>query len=189
MSPAQNANRCKRRRFRERYMKNSIKRLAAEGMLLAASSVVFLIESLIPPLLPIAPYVKIGLANIFVMLIIVWYGAKEAFVFVLAKNLMTALVVPFAVIFNLAGSISSYLAMVGLYKAFGKKLSLVSISVAGAIMNNIARTAVAAVLMETPSLFVELPFVCGCGVAAGIIIGILVILCIKHLPEGLTIIK
>lgn len=66
-------------------MKNSVKKLAAEGLLLAAASIVFLIESLIPPLLPVAPYVKIGLANVFVLLVIVRFGVRDAFLFVLVK--------------------------------------------------------------------------------------------------------
>lgn len=167
-------------------MKNSVKKLAAEGLLLAAASVVFLVESLIPPLLPVAPYVKIGLANVFVLLVIVRFGVRDAFLFVLAKNLLTALVVPFAFLFNLAGSLCAFAVMAGLYNSFSNKISLVAVSVAGAVVSNIARTGVAALLMEAPSLYVQLPFVCGFGVAAGIIIGVLVILCLKYLPERLT---
>ena len=52
-------------------MKKGAKKIAALGVLLAAASIVFLIESLIPPLLPIAPYVKIGLANCFVLFVLI----------------------------------------------------------------------------------------------------------------------
>ena len=165
----------------------SAKKVAVLGMLLAAASIAFLIESLVPPLLPVAPYVKIGLANAFVLLVIVCFGAGSAFLFVLAKNLLTALFAGwFAFPFNLAGSLCAYLAMAGTYSLFYPKVSLVSVSVLGAICSNIARTSVAVLVLESPSLYVQLPFVCAFSVAAGVIIGILTILSVKHLPERLT---
>ena len=121
------------------------------------------------------------------MIVIVWYGAAEAFVFVLAKNLLTALFVGwYAFPFNLAGSIAAYCVMAALYMLLFPKVSLIAGSVAGAIVSNIARTGVAVLIMEAPSLYVQLPFVCGFSVAAGIIVGVLTILSIKLLPERLT---
>ena len=100
---------------------------------------------------------------------------------------MTALFAGFfALPFNLAGSLCAYLAMAGLYNAFFPRISLISVSIAGAIVSNIARTGVAAAVMEAPSLFVQLPAVCAVSVAAGIIIGVLTTFSIKHLPERLT---
>lgn len=168
-------------------MRGATRRLAALGVLLAAASITFMIESLIPPLLSFAPYVKIGLANCFVLFVIVCCGARDAFFFVLAKNLLTALFAGFfALPFNLAGSLCAYLAMAGLYNAFFPRISLISVSIAGAIVSNVARTGVAAAVMEAPSLFVQLPAVCAVSVAAGIIIGVLTTFSIKHLPERLT---
>ena len=167
--------------------KISAKKVAVLGMFLAAASIVFLIESLVPPLLPVAPYVKIGLANVFVLFVVIYYGAGSGFVFVVAKNLLTALFAGwFAFPFNLAGSICAYLAMAGTYSLFYPKVSLVSVSILGAICSNIARTGVAVIMLESPSLYIQLPFVCAFSVASGMIIGILVILSVKHLPQRLT---
>ena len=169
-------------------MKISAKRVAAMGVLLAAACIVFLIESLVPPLLPMAPYVKIGLANVFVLLVIIYFGAWQAFVFVLAKNLLTALIAwsTFAFLLNLAGSLCAYLVMAGLYAAVFPRVSLISVSIFGAIVSNIARVSVVVLLMQTPSLYLQLPFVCVFSVAAGVIVGVLTILSVKHLPERLT---
>ena len=167
-------------------MRGATRRLAALGVLLAAASITFMIESLIPPLLSFAPYVKIGLANCFVLFVIVCFGARDAFFFVLAKNLLTALFAGFfALPFNLAGSLCAYLAMAALYFLY-PKVSLVSISVAGAILSNIARTCVAVLLMQAQSLYIQLPFVCLFSVLAGIVIGVLTTFLIKYLPERLT---
>lgn len=170
--------------------KFSAKRVAVLGVLLALASVLFIVESLIPPLLPMTPYVKIGLANSVVLLVIIFFGAGDAFLFVLAKNLLTALAVtPFVLPFNLAGSLSAYLAMASMYSLFFPKISLVSASIAGAILSNIARTSVAVLLMQAPSLYVQLPFVCIFSIAAGIIIGVLTTFLVKYLPERLTKLK
>lgn len=169
-------------------MKRGTKKIATLGVLLAAASVVFLIESLIPPIVPVAPYVKIGLANCFVLFVIIAFGPADAFLFVLAKNLLTALFTlsGFAIVYNLAGSFCAYAAMALLYQFVFPHISLVSVSVAGAVLSNLARTLVAVLVMESPSLFVQLPVVCAFSIAAGIIIGVLTTLSVKHLPERLT---
>lgn len=165
----------------------SAKRIAALGVLLAAASITFLIESLVPPLIAFAPYVRIGLANCFVLFVIVCFGAGDAFFFVIAKNLLTAFFAGwFTLWLNLAGSLCAYALMAGLYAALFPKAGLLSVSIAGAIVGNIARTCVAVLWMEAPSLFVQLPVVCAFSIVAGGIVGILTILSIKHLPERLT---
>lgn len=167
--------------------KFTARRIAALGVLLALASILFTVESLIPPLIPMAPYVRIGLANSVVLFVIIVFGARDAFIFILLKNLITALfVTPFVLPFNLAGSLCSYAAMAAMYTAFFPKVSLVSVSIAGAILSNIARTCVAVLLMEAESLYIQLPFVCAFSVLAGIVIGVLSTLLVKYLPERLT---
>ncbi len=166
--------------------KFSARRIAVLGVLLAMASVLFVVESYIPPLLPMAPYVKIGLANSVVLFVIIVFGVWDGLIFVLLKNAITALAAtPFVLPFNLAGSLCAYLAMAALYFLY-PKVSLVSISVAGAILSNIARTCVAVLLMQAQSLYIQLPFVCLFSVLAGIVIGVLTTFLIKYLPERLT---
>ncbi len=169
-------------------MRFSAKRIAALAVLLALASIIFLVESLLPPLLPIAPYVKLGLANAIVLFVIAVFGVRDAFIVVIAKNLLTLLILgqTYAFIFNLAGSLSACLIMTALYTVFYPRISLIAISVAGAVLSNIARTAVAVAIMDAKSLYVQLPAVSIFGVFAGIVVGVLTILLIKYLPERLT---
>ncbi len=164
------------------------KRVAVLGVLLAAASIVFIVESLVPPLLPFAPYVKIGLANCFVLFVIIYFGFAEGVIFLVVKNAISALwsFSSFVFVFNVAGSFAAFLVMALLYRVAFPKVSLVAISIAGAVCSNIARTCLASLLMETPSLYVQLPFVCAFSVLAGILVGVLTVLSIKHLPERLT---
>ena len=160
----------------------------ALGVLLAAASIVFIVESLVPPLLPFAPYVKIGLANCFVLFVIIYFGFAEGVIFLVVKNAISALwsFSSFVFVFNVAGSFAAFLVMALLYRVAFPKVSLVAVSIAGAVCSNIARTCLASLLMETPSLYVQLPFVCAFSVLAGILVGVLTVLSIKHLPERLT---
>ena len=168
--------------------KFTAKRVAVQGVLLAAASVVFIVESLVPPLLPFAPYVKIGLANCFVLFVIIYFGFAEGVIFLVVKNAISALwsFSSFVFVFNVAGSFAAFLVMALLYRVAFPKVSLVAVSIAGAVCSNIARTCLASLLMETPSLYVQLPFVCAFSVLAGILVGVLTVLSIKHLPERLT---
>lgn len=168
-------------------MKFTAKRIATLAVLLAAALIIFIIENLLPPLLPMTPYVKIGLANCIVIFVIVVFGAFDAFLFVIAKNLLGAVFGSWlAFAFNIAGGLFAYLIMTVLYKFVFPKVSLLSISVAGAVVSNIVRTIMAVLLMEAQSLFIQLPIVCAFSAVAGIFIGILSILLLKYLPERLT---
>ena len=169
-------------------MRGTTRRLAALGVLLAAAGITFSIESLIPPLLSFAPYVKIGLANCFVLFVIIYFGFAEGVIFLVVKNAISALwsFSSFVFVFNVAGSFAAFLVMALLYRVAFPKVSLVAVSIAGAVCSNIARTCLASLLMETPSLYVQLPFVCAFSVLAGILVGVLTVLSIKHLPERLT---
>ena len=77
-------------------------------------------------------------------------------------------------------------AMAALYFWAFPKVSLISVSIAGAVLSNIARTAVAVLIMQAESLVIQLPFVCAFSVLAGIVIGVLSTFLIKYLPERLT---
>ena len=131
---------------------------------------------------------KVGLANCFVLFVIIYFGFAEGVVFLLVKNAISALwsFSVFVFAFNVAGSFAAFFVMYLLYRVAFPKISVVAISVAGAVFSNIARTSLAALVMETPSLYVQLPFVCAFSVLAGILVGILTVLSVKHLPERLT---
>ena len=132
--------------------KFTAKRVAVLGVLLAAASIVFIVESLVPPLLPFAPYVKIGLANCFVLFVIIYFGFAEGVIFLVVKNAISALwsFSSFVFVFNVAGSFAAFLVMALLYRVAFPKVSLVAVSIAGAVCSNIARTCLASLLMETP---------------------------------------
>ena len=76
-----------------------------------------------------------------------------------------------------------------LMSAFAKALAECGASVGIIDRNAEACAAVAAAVLEAPSLFVQVPFVAIFSTAAGIIVGVLTTFSVKYLPERLTKIK
>ena len=163
----------------------SSKKIAQLSMLIALSLILFLVEALFPPFFPIAPYVKIGLSNSVMLFVLIIYGEKESLLFMLIKNVLGCLILGnwYAFPFNISGSFFSLITMILLYRYIFPKISIISISVAGAIISNIVRTAVGATIMQTAGLLLDLPIIAFISTGAGIIIGAIVVFFIKYLPD------
>ena len=54
----------KRKTFKEIVKTNGAKRVALSGVMLALALIVSLIENMIPPIVPMLPYAKLGLTNV-----------------------------------------------------------------------------------------------------------------------------
>ena len=163
----------------------SSKKIANISVLVAVSLILYIVESLIPPLFPIAPYVKIGLSNTIMIFVLIIYGEKESLIFMLVKNILGCLIIGnwYAFPFNISGSFFSLITMILLYRYSFPKISIISISVAGAIISNIVRTLVGAIIMQTAGLLLDLPIIATISVFAGTLIGVVTIMLIKYLPD------
>ena len=150
---------------------NKNKRLALLGILASLAIVLSYLEALIPPLVAI-PGVKIGLANIAVMLALYKLGLKEASTISVVRNIVIFLLFGglIALLYSLAGAILS-LAVMYLLKRF-TPLSEIGVSVAGGVSHNLAQITVAIFTFSTPSLVLYLPVLLISGTLAGIIIGL-----------------
>ena len=150
---------------------NKNKRLALLGILASLAIVLSYLEALIPPLVAI-PGVKIGLANIAVMLALYKLGMKEAAIISVVRNIVIFLLFGgfIALLYSLAGAILS-LAVMYLLKRF-TPLSEIGVSVAGGVSHNLAQITVAIFTFSTPSLVLYLPVLLISGTLAGIVIGL-----------------
>ena len=150
---------------------NKNKRLALLGILASLAIVLSYLEALIPPLVAI-PGVKIGLANIAVILALYKLGMKEAAIISVVRNIVIFLLFGgfIALLYSLAGAILS-LAVMYLLKRF-TPLSEIGVSVAGGVSHNLAQITVAIFTFSTPSLVLYLPVLLISGTLAGIVIGL-----------------
>lgn len=128
-------------------MRNSkAKSVALTGMLFALALTLSFAESLITPLLGLAPGVKLGLANIVVMYALLFLNRRQALLLVVLKAgfaLLTRGAVSAAL--SMSGGLLSLGVMVLLLR-FAKPTRLV-LSASGAIAHNLGQLAAASVLL------------------------------------------
>ena len=160
-------------------------RAAACGVLTALALIFSYIEFLVP--LPIAiPGIKLGLANIVVLVCLYLLGEKYAFFINCTRIALAALLFGslFSALYALAGGIISFAAM-ALLKKTGI-FSVCGVSMAGGVFHNLAQLTVAALLVETAQVFYYFPVLLLSGMATGIGIGVLATLILRSLGQNKT---
>jgi heptaprenyl diphosphate synthase len=154
------------------------------SLMVAQALILSIIESWLPvnAFIPI-PGVKLGLANIITLIVITFYGGKDAIIVVIVRCALASFFGGGLIIFlfSITGGILSTLIMVFLYKKVIKYFSLTGISIAGAIVHNIGQIAIACFVMKTLSVLTYLPVLLFSGIIMGCFIG----LCSKLLSEAL----
>lgn len=141
------------------------------GMMVALAFLLSYIEFLIP--IPTGiPGVKLGLANLVVLAAVYLTGARNAFIIMVVRVILTALTFGnmFYGLFSIAGGVLSLLLMLLCKKKdlFGK----VGVSIVGGVSHNVGQILVAMLVLETPELVWYLPVLLLSGTVAGAVIGI-----------------
>lgn len=147
------------------------KKTAYIGLFLSLALILSYLETLIPIHFGIFG-VKLGLTNVVVVLMLYLIGAKEAFGISMIRIIMVTFLFgnAFSMIYSFAGGILSFIVMYFLKKT--KKFHCVSVSVAGGMMHNIGQLIVAAIVVETYSIFYYIPVLIVAGVITGFLIGV-----------------
>lgn len=151
-------------------------RLARLSMLAAMGIALHLLEASLPNPVPL-PGAKLGLANIVVLIAVVWYGTRDALKVTLARCLLSSLVIGsflgLAFWISLAGGLGATLAM-GLGRRWlGSHLSVVGLSVIGATAHNLGQLGLAAVVIGSGAvLWYYLPLLLAVGVPSGLATGL-----------------
>ncbi len=159
------------------------RKIAICGLLTALAILMGYVEMLIP--LPVAlPGVKLGLANVVVLIALYHLGAKTAFFLSLVRVVLSGLLFAgFAgLLYSLAGAMLSFIAMTALKKT--GKMSITGVSVAGGVFHNVGQIIVAALVVENVKMAYYLPFLLVSGVVTGIFIGLVAKVCLPHLPKA-----
>ena len=155
------------------------KKIVKLGLLLAVALILSYIESLIPFGFGI-PGIKLGLANLAVLLCLYCIGTKEAFTLNVMRILISGFMFGnmYSIIYSLAGGVLSFLVMWN-----GKKINIWSvsgISVMGGVSHNIGQIIIAAFVVETAGVFYYIPFLIFAGVLTGLLMGLITKLMIPY---------
>lgn len=155
-------------------------KVAYYGLFSTLALLMAYIEMLIPLSIAV-PGIKLGLANVVIIIVLYSMGGQAAFYISFVRILLSGLLFAgFAgLLYSLSGALCSFFIML-LLKKWGK-LSIIGVSVAGGIFHNIGQIAVAAVVVDNIKLFYYLPILLIAGVGTGIITGIVAKNCLPYL--------
>lgn len=144
--------------------------LARFALLVALAMVFSWLESMVPLSLAV-PGVKLGLANLVVVVALYRMGPRQAAVISLVRVLLVTFTFgnAFSFAYSLAGAALSLMVMMLLRKT--GKFSLMGVSIAGGVCHNIGQILVAIAVLETTDLLWYLPALLAAGTAAGVCIG------------------
>ena len=155
-------------------------RVAYFGVFTALALIFSYVETLIPVNLGI-PGVKLGLANVIIVVALYKMRLSEAYLLSVVRVLLAGFIFGnyFSIIYSLAGGLLS-LTVMALLKKWGG-FSLQGISIAGGVFHNIGQLIVAAVVVETFSVTYYFPVLLVAGLLTGLVIGIVAEMMLKRL--------
>ena len=141
------------------------------GVFTALALIFSYVETLIPIHIGI-PGVKLGLANLIVVIALYRMGVREAYVLSVVRVILAGFLFGnlFAILYSLAGGLLSLTVMVFFKKT--EKFSVLGVSMAGAVFHNMGQLIMAAIVLESLSITYYLPVLMISGIVTGLLIGI-----------------
>lgn len=163
------------------------KRIATLSVLCAMGLIMFMVESLFPPLF--LPGAKMGLSNIFSMLTLFLLGPVDALVVVVVRTVLGSLFGGgvSTLMYSLTAGIVSVVVSAFLVEFVYPNASIIAISIVSAICHNITQNVVFCLVSNTPEMFSYMPWLALVGILAGLIVGFAVNLILRALPNGLLL--
>lgn len=154
------------------------------GLLLTLALILSYVESLIPIFVSV-PGVKLGLANLVVLICLYAYPAKYAFLIsgmrvILAGLLFGSL---FSILYSLAGAFLSLIIMLLAKRLF--KLGILGVSVLGGVFHNVGQLLVAMAVVSNYRISYLFPYLLFSGVITGAVIGFIANMIVPYLKKHL----
>jgi len=146
-------------------------RVAYFGVFTALALIFSYVETLIPFNIGI-PGVKLGLANLIIVIALYKMKLSEVYLLSIVRVLLNGFIFGnyFSIIYSLAGGLLSLTVMALLKKKGG--FSILGISMAGGVMHNVGQLIIAMIIVETFSVVYYVPVLLISGLITGFVIGI-----------------
>lgn len=157
-------------------------RITQLALLTAVALLLYAVESMLPTLVPV-PGIKLGLANVVTLIAIRRFGAKEAFLTLLARILLSCFFFGqfLSLLYSLCGGLLCMLVTWGANKLLaGNALPVTSIL--GAMAHSVAQLCVAYFITSVPGVIVYLPFLMISAILTGLFTGLCAHFTVKNLP-------
>ena len=150
-----------------------VQKMALLGVLTAAAIVIAILESFIPSVG--IPGVKLGLANIVILIILYELGIVEAVIVNLLRVLVVGLVrgtfLSMGFLMSLTGAVFSLTIMIIFYLLI-KKFSIIGVSVIGSIFHVAGQILVAMLYLGTAYIVFYLPIIALSAIITGVFVGV-----------------
>ena len=158
--------------------------MALLGVLTSLALILSYVEAVLPPILTIAPGIKLGFPNILIIFILYRMGTLRAAAVSFVRIILVSWLFGsfLAFVYSVAGAVLSLAVMAVMKKT--NLFSTVAVSVAGGIMHNLGQILVAMVLMKTPQIAYYMIVLSATGIVAGLFIGLCGALLIKRVDLG-----
>ena len=157
-----------------------VQKMALLGVLTAGAIVIAILESFIPSVG--IPGVKLGLANIVILVILYELGILEAIIVNLLRVIVVGLVrgtfLSMGFLMSLTGAFLSLGIMILFYLLI-KKFSIIGVSVIGSIFHVAGQILIAMLFLGTAYIFLYLPVIALSAIITGVFVGIMAHLIIK----------
>lgn len=146
-------------------------RVAYFGVFTALALIFSYIETLVPISFGI-PGVKLGLANLIIVIALYKIPLREVYVLSIVRVLLSGVLFGnyFSIAYSLAGGLLSLTVMALLKKTGG--FSVIGISIAGGVCHNIGQLVVAMIVVETFAMSYYMPVLLVAGLITGFLIGV-----------------
>ncbi len=147
------------------------KKVAFLGVFLALALIFSYIETWIPNVFGV-PGIKLGLANIVIIILLFRFGTKEAYGISVARVILAGFLFGnlASILYGLAGAMLSLTVMLLLKKT--GKFKVITVSAVGGICHNVGQLIVAILVLENYRISYYLPVLLISGLVTGILIGI-----------------
>ena len=162
--------------------KLTAKRISTLAVFTAMSLIMFLVESLFPPLF--LPGAKMGLSNIFSLLALIVLGPVDAIIVVLVRTLLGSMFTGnmSTLMYSMSAGLVSVVVSILLVYTLYPKISVIAVSVVSAVVHNLVQNIVFCMISSTPEMYSYMPYLAVIGVVAGFIVGVAVMLIVKGVP-------
>lgn len=143
------------------------------SLLVAQGLVLHIVEGMLP--VPfITPGAKLGLTNIITLISLYIFNFKDVFIIILLRIILSTLIggSMSTFLYSIAGGILSFLAMYVMKKVGRDNVSIIGISIMGAVFHNIGQIIVAGLVIENAMIVAYLPILLIAAVGTGLFIGL-----------------
>lgn len=161
--------------------KFTAKKIAVLAIFITLSLITFIIENQFPPLF--VPGARMGLANIFSFTALIMFSPVEAFIVVAVRTGLGAIYAGnvSALLYSFTGGVVSMaISSVLMYTVY-PRVSIMAVSVLGAVAHNVTQNIVFVLLTDTSTLTL-IPYFILAGILSGAIVGAVTLLLFKKIP-------